>query len=88
MAIAIPDSEGLDAIWKDRLNKTRSLKSDVMKMMQELSKLNQQHNVHFIELYAVLNTIRRIPPEPILHLLKTDPDFKYVGDQYYHMKEV
>ena len=87
MAIAVPDTEGLDAIWKERQNKQRPLKSDVTKMMQELSKLNQQHNVHFIELYAVLNTIRRVPPEPILQLLKTDPDFKYVGDQYYHMKD-
>jgi hypothetical protein len=87
MAISVPDPSALDEIWKERKIKPKSLKNDVMKMMQELSKLNQQRHVHFLELYSATNIIRRCPPEPLLKLLMSDPDFKHVGDYYFHLND-
>lgn len=87
LAISVPDPSAIEEIWKERILKPKPLKSDLYKMMQELSKLNQQRHVHFLELYAALNIVRRCPPEPILQILKTQSEFNHVGDNYYHLTE-
>ncbi|MEN6556020.1 MAG: hypothetical protein ABFD21_06475 [Anaerolineaceae bacterium] len=87
MAIAIPDLNTIDKMWEDRKAKNISLKSDVMRMMNELSKLNNQRHVHFLDLYAAINVIRRTPPLDLLYVLTTSDEFKHVGDHYYHLAE-
>ena len=87
MAIAIPDQDGLDKIWHDRLSKNIPLNSDVVRMMNELSKLNSQRHVHFIDLYAAINVIRRTPPMELFEVLSTNPEIIHVGDHYYHLAE-
>ncbi len=87
MAIAITDQEGLDKIWQDRKGRNIQLKSDVFRMMNELSKLNSQHHVHFIDLYAAINVIRRTPPMELLEALLTNPEIIHVGDHYYHLAD-
>jgi hypothetical protein len=87
MAIAIPDVGGLDEVWKNRQNKSSALKTDVMRMMSELSKLNNQHHVHFVDLYAAMNVIRRTAPMDLLNVLLSSEDFFHVGDNYYHIAE-
>jgi hypothetical protein len=87
MAIVVPDVNAMDLIWKARSNKPRTLKSDVLKMVQELSKLNTQQHVHFTELYAAVNLLRRCPPTPIINVLFSEPEFSHVGDQYFHLNE-
>ncbi|MCJ7695912.1 MAG: hypothetical protein MUO40_10860 [Anaerolineaceae bacterium] len=87
MVISISDIASLDQLWKERKSKSQSLKKDILKMMQELSKLNNQRHVHFTELYACINIIRRCPPSPILQTLIEEPEFNHVGDQYFHLIE-
>lgn len=87
MAIAIPDLSTIDKLWEDRKAKNISLKSDAIRMMNELSKLNTQKHVHFLDLYAALNVIRRTPPLDLFSILSTNEEFKHVGDHYYHLAE-
>ncbi len=87
MAIAIPDQDGLDKIWQDRKGRNIPIKSDVFRMMNELSKLNSQHHVHFIDLYAAMNVIRRTPPMELLEALASNPEIVHVGDHYYHLAD-
>jgi len=87
MAIAIPDQDGLDKIWQDRLNRNIPIKSDVFRMINELSKLNSQHHVHFIDLYAAINVIRRTPPMELFETLLSNPEIVHVGDHYYHLAD-
>ena len=87
MAVAIPDPAGLDEVWKNRQTKPPTLKADVMRMMSELSKLNNQRHVHFIDLYAAINVIRRTAPMDLLDVLRSSDDFFHVGDHYYHITE-
>ena len=87
MAIAIPDVAGLDSVWDARKNKTYALKADVMRMMTELSKLNNQRHVHFVDLYAAINVIRRTAPMALLEVLIDSDDFFHVGDNYFHITE-
>ena len=87
MAIAIPDQDGLDKIWQDRQGRNIPIKSDVFRMMNELSKLNSQHHVHFIDLYAAINVIRRTPPMELLEAIASNPEIIHVGDHYYHLAD-
>lgn len=87
MAIAITDLNTIDKLWEDRKAKNISLRTDVIRMMNELSKLNTQRHVHFLDLYAALNVIRRTPPLDLLSILSTSDEFKHVGDHYYHLAE-
>ena len=87
MAIAITDQEGIDKIWQNRLGRTTPLKSDVFRMMNELAKLNSQHHVHFVDLYAAINVIRRTPPMELLEALSANPEIIHVGDHYYHLAD-
>lgn len=87
MAIAIPDVVAVDNLWNQRINKQKPLKTDINKMISELAKLNQQHHVHFLELYSAINIIRRCPPDVILDALLSDQDFVHVGDHYFNLKD-
>ena len=87
MAIAIPDVAGLDSVWRNRQTKSPALKTDVMRMMTELSKLNNQHHVHFVDLYASINVVRRTAPMDLMNILLSSEEFFHVGDNYFHITE-
>lgn len=87
MAIAISDVAGIDQIWQDRQSKNSNLKTDVTRMVAELAKLNTQRHVHFVDLYAAVNVIRRTPPQNLLQVLNDNEEFIHVGDHYYHLAE-
>lgn len=87
MAIAIPDEQALDALWLEREHKKPSLKHDVLRILGELAKLNQQRHVHFVDLYASINLIRRVSPQELMATLSDTSSFVHVGDNYYNMAE-
>ena len=87
MAIAIPDEQALDALWLEREQKKPSLKHDVLRILGELAKLNQQRHVHFVDLYASINLIRRVSPQELMATLSDTSSFVHVGDNYYNMAE-
>jgi hypothetical protein len=87
MAIAVPDVNGLDEVWT-RMGKERPpFERVVVNMVRELAKLNPQRHVHASELYAALNTVRRLPPGPILALLASRPWFTHVGDLHFRFDD-
>lgn len=87
MAIAVPDVKGLDQVWENRANKDIPLKSDVTRLMHELSKLNSQAHVHFIDLYAGINVIRRVSPQELYLTLNDNKEYTHIGDNYYHLSQ-
>lgn len=87
MAIAIPATDALDALWQKRTNNPRPFKQVLLNTTRELAKLNSQGQVHAIELYAALNCIRRCPPDAVFSMLASDPDFTAVGDLYFRLSD-
>jgi hypothetical protein len=87
MAIAIPSTEVLDELWQKRVGNQRPMKKVMLETMQELAKLNQQGQVHAIELYAAMNCIYRCPPGAVFSMLASNPEFAPVGDLYYRFSE-
>jgi hypothetical protein len=87
MAIKILDLNNLDAIWKDRQAKKIPLVKDILRMANELARLNNQSHVHFTDLYAAVNLVRRVAPHELLQALETYENINYIGDNYYHLAE-
>jgi len=85
LAIAIPDGQALDSLWKEREQKRPILKNDVLRILGELAKLNQQRHVHFVDLYASVNLIRRVSPQELMQTLSDNTVFVHVGDNYYNL---
>ena len=54
-------------------------------LVRELSQQNPQGTVHSKVLYSTLNVLRRCPPGPMFATLLANPDFDYVGGNYWKM---
>jgi len=85
MAIAVPDPDGFEEIWKTTNNKKEDINRTILRIMRELSKLNPQ--IHAQELYAAVNILKRCPPGMILNFLLTHKDIKHLGDLYFRISE-
>ncbi len=82
MAIAIPDVDALDSMWKS--GKQRGNPESALDMMvQELAKLNPQGHIHAQELYACMNLLRRCSPGLILQGLMTGKKYHSLGNLYF-----
>ncbi|MBM3136773.1 MAG: hypothetical protein FJZ98_01145 [Chloroflexi bacterium] len=87
MAIAIPDTEALDEIWKQKIYAKEPLDKSILRVMRELAKLNPQGQVHAQELYAAVNVIRRSPPGIILYQMIHNQQISHLGDLYFRISE-
>jgi hypothetical protein len=87
MAIAVPDMDALDQIWKQTQKERTPFERIVVNTVRELAKLNPQSHVHASELYAAINVIRRCPPGPIFALLASRPWFNHVGDLHFRFDD-
>jgi hypothetical protein len=83
MAIYVADFHALDPFWE----KAQPFEEQVVSVMRELTKVNPQGHVHAQELYAAINLLHRVPPEPLLALLASRPRFVHVGDLHYRLDE-
>lgn len=87
MAIAVPDTENLDALWAKKSMLKKSFEKILMNMLQELAKLNPQGHVHALEMYAAVNMVRRCPPGMILQTLSNASWANHVGNLYFRMED-
>jgi hypothetical protein len=87
MTIAIPDKKALDTIWQGQAKDSQPFEKLVVNTVRDMARLNPQSHVHFTELYAAINVVRRMPPGPIMALLASRPWFIHVGDMYYRLSE-
>jgi hypothetical protein len=87
MAIAVPDVEALDGVWKRMQSERPPFERIVVDMVKELTKLNPQGHVHASELYAAVNIIRRCPPAPLFSLLASRLWFVHVGDLHFRFED-
>jgi hypothetical protein len=85
MVVMVPDTEAIDRLW-NQTGKAQ-LETVIRNMTVELGKLNPQGHVHLQELYAVVNVLRRCPPEQIYSILTNDPAYTHVGDLYFRLND-
>ncbi|MCY3979330.1 MAG: hypothetical protein OXG23_14630, partial [Chloroflexi bacterium] len=78
----LPD---VDKLGKEIQTKRVTLSELLRNLLGELSRQNPQGTVHSKVLYSTLNILRRCPPGPIFATLISNPDFEYVGDNYWKL---
>ncbi len=87
MAVAIPDINAVDEIWKNRIYEKEPMEKTILRITRELAKLNPQGQVHAQELYAAVNVVRRCPPSLILYNLINHEKISHLGDLYFRLAE-
>ena len=75
----------VDKLGKDIQTERVTLSSLLRSLIKELSRLNPQGTVHSKVLYSTLNIMRRCPPGPMFATLISNPDFDYVGGNYWKL---
>lgn len=73
----------VDKLGKDIQVKQVTLSELLRSLVAELSRQNPQGAVHSKVLYSTLNILRRCPPGPMFATLISNPDFAYVGGNYW-----
>ena len=84
MIIAITNPEEIDELWDKYQD--YPLTKLIPIIVRELAKLNPQGHAHAQELYAALNTIKRVSPSYTLYLLENSADVEHLGDLYFRIK--
>ncbi len=75
----------VDKLGVEIQGKRVTLSSLLRSLVAELSRQNPQGAVHAKALYSALNILRRCPPGPMFATLATNPDFEYVGGNYWRL---
>ena len=87
MAIAVPDAEAMKKCWQRPSASRNVIEKTLQLVMRSLAKLNPQGNVHAEEIYACVNTTRRMPPGLMLSILNSASWTKHLGDLYFHLSD-
>ena len=85
--VGVNNLSEVDKLGKDIQNKQAPLAKLLRNLIAELSKQNPQTTVHGKVLYSTVNILRRCPPGPIFATLVSNPDFEYVGGNYWKLSD-
>ena len=81
--VGVSNLPEVDKLGKDIQTKRVTLSELLRNLVTELSQQNPQGTVHSKVLYSTLNILRRCPPGPMFATLISNPDFEYVGGNYW-----
>ena len=83
--VGVSNLPDVDSLGKELQAKRVPLAQLLRGLLLELSKQNPQGTVHSKVLYSTLNVLRRCPPGPMFATLLANPDFDYVGGNYWKL---
>ena len=83
--VGVNNLQEVDKLGKDLQTRRVTLTALLRGLVDELCKQNPQGTVHSKVLYSALNILRRCPPGPMLATLITNPEFDYVGGNYWKL---
>ncbi|MCY3866619.1 MAG: hypothetical protein OXG68_14375 [Chloroflexi bacterium] len=81
--VGVSNLPEVDKLGNEIQTKRVTLSELLRSLIFELSGQNPQGTVHSKVLYSTLNIIRRCPPGPMFATLISNPDFEYVGGNYW-----
>ena len=83
--VGVKDLPEVDKLGNEIQTKRVTLSELLRSLLAELSKQTPQGTVHSKVLYSTLNILRRCPPGPMFATLTSNPDFEYVGGNYWKL---
>lgn len=87
MAIYVENSPLLDTFWETNNRKEANIIRQIELVFRELSKDNPQGIIHFNEIYAGINMLRRIPPRLLYSILMREESINQIDRMYFKLIE-
>lgn len=85
MAIYVENSPQLDTFWETNNRKDANITRQIELVFRELAKDNPQGIIHFNEIYAAMNMLRRIPPRLLYSILLKEPMIRRIDEMYFKL---
>ncbi len=87
MAIYVENSPQLDTFWESNNRNEVNLDKQIELVIRELAKDNPQGIIHFHEIYAGINMLRRIPPRILYAILLQQDSITQIDRMYFKLTE-
>ncbi len=85
MAIYVENSPQLDTFWDANNRNEANLTKQIELVLRELAKDNPQGIIHFHEIYAGINMLRRIPPKILYAILLQQESITQIDRMYFKL---
>ena len=85
MAIYVENAPQLDTFWESNNRKEANIVRQIELVFRELAKDNPQGIIHFNEIYAGINMLRRIPPRLLYSILLREESIQRIDQMYFKL---
>ena len=85
MVVYVENSPQLDTFWETNNRKDAKIIRQIEFVFRELSKNNPQGIIHFNEIYAAMNMLRRIPPKLLYSILLQEEMIQCIDKMYFKL---
>ena len=85
MAVYVENSPQLDTFWEANNRKESNLIRQIELVFRELAKDNPQGIIHFNEVYAGINMLRRVPPRLLYAILLKEESIQRIDQMYFKL---
>ncbi|MBR6090122.1 MAG: hypothetical protein IKP86_09325 [Anaerolineaceae bacterium] len=87
MAIYVENAPQLDTFWESNNRKEANITRQIELVFRELAKDNPQGIIHFSEIYAAINMLRRIPPRLLYSILLKEEQIQRIDQMYFKLND-
>ena len=85
MAIYVENSPQLDTFWEANNRSESNINRQIELVLKELAKDNPQGIIHFQEIYAGINMLRRVPPKVLYAILLHQESVTQIDQMYFKL---
>ena len=85
MAVYVENSPQLDTFWEANNRKESNVVRQIELVFRELSKDNPQGIIHFNEIYAAINMLRRVPSRLLYAILLKEESIQRIDQMYFKL---
>ena len=85
MVVYVENSPQLDTFWEANNRKEANLIRQIELVFRELAKDNPQGIIHFNEVYAGINMLRRVPPRLLYAILLKEESIQRIDQMYFKL---
>ncbi len=85
LAIYVENQPQLDTFWESNNRKEANIARQIEFVCRELAKDNPQGIIHFNEIYAGINMLRRVPPRLLYAILMNSETIRQIDNMYFKL---
>lgn len=87
LAVYVENVPQLDTFWELHNRKEANIIRQIELVFRELARDNPQGIIHFSEIYAAINMLRRVPPRLLYNILLSEESIQQIDKLYFKLIE-